>query len=192
MSRLYGLHPLLVDAITASDELDDFVVWARSGDGHWADLFDMKEMIHVNVWLDTKQDCVMAEVVATVQGFGGVIKGNSLCIPNCHLHTEIMQVLTILEFLPRNDNINDHTYKVHLRWVREESSRRAKEIEEIYTSLLEDVSFLPDEEVEAFVRDYCGTYGISLENYTSAEIFAEADALLKRVARKIRKERKKG
>lgn len=192
MSRLYGLHPLIVDAITASDELDDFVVWARSGDGKWADLFDMKEFIHVNVWLDTKQDCVMAEVVATVQGFGGVIKGNALCIPNCHLQTEIMQVLTILEFLPRNDNINDHTSKVHLRWLREERDRRDKEIDEIHASLVEDVSFLPDEEVEAFVRDCCGTYGISLENYTSAEIFTEADALLKRVARKIRKERKEG
>ena len=42
------------------------------------------------------------------------------------------------------------------------------------------------------MRDCCGTYGISLENYTSAEIFTEADALLKRVARKIRKERKEG
>lgn len=192
MSRLYGLHPLIAEAITSSNELNDFVVWARSGDGTWADLFDMKERIHVNVWLDTKQDCVMAEVVATVQGFGGVIKGNSLCIPNCHLHTEIMQVLTILEFLPRNDNINDHTHKVHLRWMREERERRNKEIEKIHESLVWEASLLPDEEVVEYVRDIFAGIHLSLENKSSAEIFTESDSLLKRAARKIRKNREEG
>lgn len=192
MSRLYGLHPLIVNAINASDELDDFTVWARSGDGCWVDLFDMKEMVHVNVWLDKSQDCVMAEVVATVQGFGGVIKGNALCIPNCHLHTEIMQVLTILEFLPREDNINDHTYKVHMRWVQQERKRRNKETDEIYASLLEDVSLLPDEEVVPYILDLCSNTGISLEGKTSAQIFSESDSLLKRVARKIHKNREEG
>lgn len=192
MSRLFGLHPLIADAISKSTELDDFVVWARAADGTWADLFDMKERIHVNVWIDTLPGVVFAQVEATIPGFGGSIKGMALKIPNKHLHTYIMQVLTILEFLPREDNINDHTHKVYLRWLREERDRRDKEIDEIHTHLIEDASLLADEEVEAFVRDCCGTYGISLENYTSAEIFTEADALLKRVARKIRKERKEG
>lgn len=190
MSRLFGLHPLIADAVSKSTELDDFVVWARAADGTWADLFDMKERIHVNVWIDTLPGIVFAQAEATIPGFGGSIKGMALKIPNEHLHTDIMQVLTILEFLPREDNINDHTHKVYLRWMQEDREKRKHEEGQIYDSLAEYASMLPDEEIEGHIRDLCAENGISLEGETSVDIYSKADSYLRRVARKMRKARK--
>lgn len=173
MSKYYGVDPILKEAIEASIELEDFTVWSRSGDGRWVDLMDMEEMIHVNVWL--KEGRAMCQVVAAIRGFGGLIKGIEMSLPNKHLHTEIMQVLTILEFLPRNENINDHTYKVHMRWMKEERERKAKEEQKILSSLLDTYNSCIDDAV----------YKAELSNEWGVDILDKR--FFEKVARKMRR-----
>lgn len=191
MTSYHGLHPKIKEQILASECLEEFTVWSRAGNGRWCQLFDMKERVSVEVYLN-EEDNVMAKPSATILGFSGFIQGNELCLPNKHLYTEIMQILTILEFIPREKNINDLTHKVYYRWAMESRESRDKEINEIYRSLVEQAALLPDEEIEAYVRDLCALHNISLENKSGAYIYTNSDSLLKRVARKIYKNREEG
>lgn len=194
MSRLYGLHPVLATAVEAETSLDDFVVWARSGDGRWAQLLDMEEHISVEVYLESSMDLTehkaKAKPSANVLGFSGCIQGMELSIPNDHLYTELMQILTILELLPREENINDHTYKFHMRKLKEARERRNKEEDMLAQILYEESSNY--ENLSVYIRELCAEHGISLHDKTDEELELNFMLNLRKVARKMRREKENG
>ena len=131
------LNPAIKEIIEGDSLFDDFAVHAHSGDGDWIALLDMKEWIHI--CLTVKGDRVYAKASVNILGFSGVLESHEWCMPNNMLYRSIMQLLTIVEFLPRTENINDHEYRVHSRWIKERRSQRVKTLGEIRKQLQKDL-----------------------------------------------------
>lgn len=119
-----NLHPLIKEVIESDSLFEDFSVQAHTGNGMWVGLIDMKEWIHIELTL--KENRVYAKVSANISGFSGVLESYEWCMPNDMLHRSIMQILTILEHLPREENINDLEWKVHTRWMNEHRKKRTE------------------------------------------------------------------
>lgn len=136
------LNPKIKEIIKGDSVFDDFFVQAHSGDGNWLGLLDMREWVHIELMF--KEDRVYAKSSINIRGFSGVLESHEWCMPNDMLFRSIMQLLTIAEFLPREENINDHEWRVHSRWMKEKREQRAKALGKLRKELREDIAVYED------------------------------------------------
>ena len=132
-----NLNLKIAEIIEGDSLFKDFSVQMHSGDGNWIALLDMREWVHIE--LTYKDGRVFAKASIIVLGFSGVVESHEWCMPNEMLFRSIMQLLTIAEFLPRKDNINDHEHVVHFRWMKEKRAEREACISKIRNELREDI-----------------------------------------------------